>query len=57
MITETGFSAGLARVKTKALSGSGRVRLGCASGNRIKAFSLSGSYRVKVGYGKNSTSG
>jgi hypothetical protein len=48
-ITETEFSAGLARVKAKTLSGSGRVswvRSGYGSGNRVKAFSLSGGGRV-----------
>jgi hypothetical protein len=56
-ITETRFSAGLARVKAKALSGSGRVSRvgsGYGSGNRDKAFSLSGSDRVSrvmSGYG------
>jgi hypothetical protein len=41
MITETGFPAGLARVKAKTLSGS--IRVGrVMSGNRVKAFSLSG---------------
>jgi hypothetical protein len=46
---ETGFLAGLASVKVKTLSGSGRVsrvRSGYGSGNRDKAFSLSGSDRV-----------
>jgi hypothetical protein len=49
MITETGFPVGLARVKAKALSGSGRisqVRSGYSSGNWVKAFSLSGSDQV-----------
>jgi hypothetical protein len=48
-ITETEFSAGLARVKAKTLSGSGRVSRvmsGYGSGNRVKAFSLSGGGRV-----------
>jgi hypothetical protein len=42
---ETGFSAGLALVKAKTLSGSGRVSR-VRSGNRVKAFFLSGSGRV-----------
>jgi hypothetical protein len=48
-ITETEFSTGLARVKAKTLSGSGRVsrvRSGYGSGNRVKAFSLSGGGQV-----------
>jgi hypothetical protein len=45
MITETGFSAGLARVKAKTLSGSGQVSR-VRSGNRVKAFSLSGGDRI-----------
>jgi hypothetical protein len=47
-ITEIKFSAALAWVKAKTLSGSGqvsRVRLGYGSGNRVKAFSLSGGDR------------
>jgi hypothetical protein len=49
MITETGFPAELARVKAKALFGSGQVRragLGYGSGHRVMAFSFSGSDRV-----------
>jgi hypothetical protein len=62
MITETEFSAGLARVS--------QVRSGYNSGNWVKAFSLFGGDRisrvrlgygsgkwVKLGYGKNFTSG
>jgi hypothetical protein len=48
-ITETEFLAGLARVKAKTLSRSGRVsrvRSGYGSGNRVKAFSLSRSGQV-----------
>jgi hypothetical protein len=48
MITKTGFSAELAWVKAKSLSGSSRVRSGYSSGNRFKAFSLSGSDRVSL---------
>jgi hypothetical protein len=53
-ITETEFSAGLARVKAKTLSGSDRVRSGCGLGNWVKAFSLSRDYHVnrfRLGYG------
>jgi hypothetical protein len=42
----TEFPAGLACIKAKILSGSGRVRSGYGSGNRGKAFSLSGDDRV-----------
>jgi hypothetical protein len=42
---ETGFPAGLAWVRAKTLSESGRVSR-VRSGNRVKAFSLSGSGRV-----------
>jgi hypothetical protein len=45
MITETGFLAGLARVKAKTLSGSGQVSR-VRSGNRVKAFSLSRGDRI-----------
>jgi hypothetical protein len=47
-ITETKFSTGLARVKAKTLSGSGRVSR-VRSGNRDKAFSLYGSGRDSTG--------
>jgi hypothetical protein len=56
-ITETEFSAGLARVKAKTLSGSdrvSRVRSGYGLGNWVKAFSLSRDYQVnrfRLGYG------
>jgi hypothetical protein len=52
-ITETRFSAGLAWVKVKTLSGSGRVSR-VRSGNRVKEFSLFGGdrvSRVRLGYG------
>jgi hypothetical protein len=42
---ENEFSTGLARVKAKTLSGSGRVcrvRSGYGLGNQVKTFSLSG---------------
>jgi hypothetical protein len=48
-IKETRFLGGLAWVKAKALSESGRVSRvmsGYGLGNRVKAFSLSGSNRV-----------
>jgi hypothetical protein len=48
-ITETRILTGLARVKAKTLSGSGRVswvRTGYGSGIRAKAFSLSRGDRV-----------
>jgi hypothetical protein len=48
-ITEIKFSAELAQVKAKTLSGSGRVswvRSGYGSGNRVKPFSLSGGGQV-----------
>jgi hypothetical protein len=48
-ITKIKFSAELARVKAKTLSGSGRVSWvwsGYGSGNRVKPFSLSGGSQV-----------
>jgi hypothetical protein len=54
MITETKFSAGLARVKAKTLSGSDRVTARVTGLAWVKAKTLSGSgrvSRVRSGYG------